>query len=117
MSDVSILVLPPERWREAKQLRLEALHTEPSAYASSYEDELSYPDEVWVKRVKSSSRRATTRLRFTLKSMAGWLAWSVHRGQTGSRCVMWRKFTLSTSNHLIAARALAARSCAGCSTN
>ena len=57
MSDVSILVLPPERWREAKQLRLEALHTEPSAYASSYEDELAYSDDVWDNRVRAAFER------------------------------------------------------------
>lgn len=57
MSDVSILVLPPERWREAKQLRLEALHTEPSAYASSYEDELAFSDDVWMSRLTSAFQR------------------------------------------------------------
>ena len=57
MSDVSILVLPPERWRDSKRLRLEALLAEPSAYASSYEDELSFADEVWVKRVNAAFTR------------------------------------------------------------
>lgn len=55
MSETLIIVLPPERWREAKQLRLEALHTEPSAYASSYEDELAFSDNVWTDRVRAAS--------------------------------------------------------------
>ena len=48
MPEPKIITLPPERWREAKQLRLEALLAEPSAFASSYEDELAFPDEVWI---------------------------------------------------------------------
>ena len=54
MRETSIITLPPERWREAKQLRLEALLAEPSAFASSYEDELAFPDEVWIARLQSA---------------------------------------------------------------
>ncbi len=57
MPETSIIVLPPERWREAKQLRLEALLTESSAFASSYEDELAFADEVWIGRAKSAYER------------------------------------------------------------
>ena len=57
MPETSIIVLPPERWREAKQLRLEALLTEPSAFASSYEDERAFTDEVWIARLRSSYKR------------------------------------------------------------
>ena len=54
MPELTIITLPPERWREAKQLRLEALLAEPSAFASSYEDELAFPDEVWIGRLTSA---------------------------------------------------------------
>lgn len=57
MPETSIINLPPERWREAKQLRLEALLAEPSAFASSYEDELAFPDEVWIARITSAFER------------------------------------------------------------
>ncbi|MCY4061369.1 MAG: GNAT family N-acetyltransferase [Chloroflexi bacterium] len=57
MRETSIITLPPERWREAKMLRLEALLAEPSAFASSYEDEVAFPDEVWIARSKSAYER------------------------------------------------------------
>ena len=57
MPEMSIFMLPPARWREAKKLRLEALLAEPSAFASSYEDELAFPDDVWIARVKSAYQR------------------------------------------------------------
>ena len=57
MPEISIVHLPPERWRAAKQLRLEALLNEPSAFASSYEDELAFPDEVWTARLTTAFER------------------------------------------------------------
>ena len=57
MPEPTIIMLPPARWREAKQLRLEALLAEPSAFASSYEDELAFPDEVWIARLTSAYER------------------------------------------------------------
>lgn len=52
-----IISLPPARWREAKLLRLEALLAEPAAFASSYEDELAFRDEVWRTRLTSAYER------------------------------------------------------------
>ncbi len=80
MPETSIVVLPSERWREAKQLRLEALLAEPAAFASSYEDELAFPDEVWVARLKSAFERDGNTTFFaevdgTLAGMAG-AGWS-----------------------------------------
>ncbi len=57
MLQPTIITLPPERWRDAKQLRLEALQTEPTAFASSYDDELAFPDEVWIARSNSACER------------------------------------------------------------
>ena len=57
MRKPSIIVLHPSRWREAKALRLQALLAEPSAFGSSYEDELAFADEVWIKRVTSAFER------------------------------------------------------------
>lgn len=60
MSDTLIIVLPPEHWREAKLLRLEALLAKPSAYASSYADELAFGDEVWINRATSACEQITS---------------------------------------------------------
>ncbi len=57
MPETSIISLPPQRWREAKRLRLEALREEPAAFASSYEDELAFRDEVWRTRLTSAFER------------------------------------------------------------
>ncbi len=57
VTTVEIITLPPERWREAKHLRLEALRAEPTAFASSCEDERAFSDEVWKTRLASAYER------------------------------------------------------------
>ena len=57
MPETSIISLPPERWRDVKQLRLEALREEPAAFASSYQDELAFGDDVWRARLTSAAQR------------------------------------------------------------
>jgi len=57
MPEPTIMMLAPKRWREAKQLRLAALRAEPSAFAASYEDELAFPDDVWIARLTSAYER------------------------------------------------------------
>jgi len=54
MKNVSIISLHPTRWQEFKQLRLEALQQDASAFGSSYEEEIHYADEVWEKRLNTS---------------------------------------------------------------
>jgi RimJ/RimL family protein N-acetyltransferase len=57
MKDVQFLVLPPDRWRESKALRLEALQEAPSAFAASYAEEAAYDDELWQRRLQAASER------------------------------------------------------------
>ena len=57
MAEPSIIVLHPSRWQAAKQLRLEALRNNPEAFATSYEDALSYPDDMWIKRMETAFER------------------------------------------------------------
>ena len=57
MKTAEFIVLTPERWREAKQLRLEALLAEPTAFASSHEDELAFSDDVWIARLATAYER------------------------------------------------------------
>lgn len=58
MPSYSIIELPATRWPEARALRLQALQTDPSAFASSYADELAFADEVWLARAQSAQQRA-----------------------------------------------------------
>lgn len=44
---VRIEQLPPERWQDYKELRLEALRTDPDAFGATYESNLQRPDEWW----------------------------------------------------------------------
>lgn len=57
MTGVEIITLPPERWREAKRLRLEALREERTAFASSLADEQAFSDEVWIARLTTAFQR------------------------------------------------------------
>lgn len=50
-----IISLPLYRWQEYKELRLDALKTDPQAFLSTYEKEFSYPDEKWQQRLKSAN--------------------------------------------------------------
>ncbi|MCE2472159.1 MAG: GNAT family N-acetyltransferase [Anaerolineae bacterium] len=54
---VKIISLPPERWPEAKRLRLEALRGAPTAFASSFADEEAFVDEIWIARLRSAFKR------------------------------------------------------------
>jgi ribosomal protein S18 acetylase RimI-like enzyme len=51
---LQIRKLPPERWKEFKALRLEALQHDPLAFGSSYEEEIKYPDKTWKERIKDT---------------------------------------------------------------
>ena len=57
MTIAEIIILTPDRWREAKQLRLEALLEEPTAFASSYGEELAFRDNVWIARLATAYER------------------------------------------------------------
>ncbi|MEO5930372.1 MAG: GNAT family N-acetyltransferase [Candidatus Kapaibacterium sp.] len=54
---ISIITLPPERWREFRALRLQALKEEPQAFGSSYERNITQPDQHWIDRLKSVEER------------------------------------------------------------
>ena len=57
MTSAKIITLPPARWREAKELRLEALLNEAIAFASSYADEKAFGDDLWIARLQSAVQR------------------------------------------------------------
>lgn len=57
MKTVSIITLEPTRWQEAKNLWLEALQQDPTAFGSSYEEEILFDDDVWKTRLDTAYRQ------------------------------------------------------------
>jgi RimJ/RimL family protein N-acetyltransferase len=51
---IEIKFLPEDRWKEARELRLEALKTEPSAFGSSVEEEERLTEAEWRERTKNA---------------------------------------------------------------
>lgn len=56
--DYKIITLPVKRWREYKDLRLEALKLEPQAFAMEYSKEANRPDADWIDRLKPKYQAA-----------------------------------------------------------
>lgn len=53
MSIISVIRIDTSRWQEARALRLEALQQDPTAFISSYADEVQFDDDRWLQRVQS----------------------------------------------------------------
>lgn len=60
--NINIIDLPPARWPESRRLRLEALRDSPQAFGASYEQEVAYPDEHWIGRLRESEERKAASL-------------------------------------------------------
>lgn len=54
MLDITIINLPSSRWPEYRRLRLEALQDSPQAFGASYDNDVAYPDEHWIGRLRES---------------------------------------------------------------
>lgn len=54
MKMIEIKTLSPERWREARDLRLRSLKTDPAAFGSSYEEEEKLSESDWRERTKNA---------------------------------------------------------------
>ncbi len=52
MPNLSIKKIHPERWKEFKELRLEALKNDSIAFGSSYREEVKFKDKEWKTRIK-----------------------------------------------------------------
>lgn len=52
---VEIDTLPPQEWQAYKDLRLEALKTEPQAFGTTYQESLRHPDAYWKARLKDAA--------------------------------------------------------------
>ena len=51
---IRIAKLPQKRWGAFKNLRLEALKTDPAAFGSSFEEEAKFSDDVWRERLRNA---------------------------------------------------------------
>ena len=51
---IEIKKVPPDRWKEFRDLRLEALQNDPLAFGSSYEEEKSLTEDEWKRRIKNA---------------------------------------------------------------
>jgi len=68
--------LPPERWRDYKALRLEALRTNPDAFGARYESAIERPDDWWIGHLEAVSNHPNRTIFFAtfedrLVGMAG----------------------------------------------
>ena len=54
--DVAIITLPPDRWREYRDLRLAALRTDPIAFGETLDRAQAHPDTVWRDRLAETDR-------------------------------------------------------------
>jgi len=50
---IEIRKLPASRWKDYRELRLEALRSDPPAFGSSYEEEEPFAEDEWKRRIKN----------------------------------------------------------------
>jgi ribosomal protein S18 acetylase RimI-like enzyme len=56
MSDVTVKALEGEDWQAFREVRLAALRESPEAFASTYEEELEFDEDLWRARLARSER-------------------------------------------------------------
>lgn len=54
MNTIHIEALKPEQWRLYREIRLEALKTEPQAFVTKYADSVNKPDSYWQNRLANA---------------------------------------------------------------
>lgn len=64
MSNIQIITLQKERWRDYKEIRLEALREEPHAFGTSFSDAEQRPDFYWIERIEESLEGKTDYMLF-----------------------------------------------------
>ncbi len=75
---IPIMTLAPERWREYRALRLEALKSHPQAFCATYESQAAKPDEWWRERL------------IDVQSQGSWLLFAEDQGAlTGMVGAAW----------------------------
>ena len=51
---IEVKKLPPDRWKDYQNLRLEALKSDPIAFGSSYEEEKELTEDEWRRRTNNA---------------------------------------------------------------
>jgi ribosomal protein S18 acetylase RimI-like enzyme len=51
---IKITKLPVERWADYRDLRLEALKSDPSAFGSAFEEEVALTEDEWKRRIRNT---------------------------------------------------------------
>lgn len=57
MEKITIKPLNSQDWQKYKQIRLEALKTNPTAFLNTFEDVSGYPDDKWQEQLKKSAKK------------------------------------------------------------
>lgn len=57
MEDIEIIQLLPDRWKEYRELRLEALQKDPQAFGQNYDKALNFPDSYWIDHLERSQTK------------------------------------------------------------
>lgn len=57
MGQIVIKPLHPLEWQKYREIRLEALKTNPTAFSNAYEDVVKYAEEKWRKQLEQSQKR------------------------------------------------------------
>jgi len=57
MEDFKIIQLHPECWKEYRDLRLEALQSDPEAFGQKYDKALDFPDKYWIDHLKRTLKK------------------------------------------------------------
>ena len=57
MDNIQIIQLPPERWKEYRDIRLEMLLKDPQAFGQRYEKSLNDSDSKWKERLEASQKQ------------------------------------------------------------
>lgn len=50
---IEIKALPARKWKEYRDLRLEALKKDPTSFGMAYEDEICYDEKCWKGKIKN----------------------------------------------------------------
>jgi RimJ/RimL family protein N-acetyltransferase len=64
MNNLNIIMLEPARWQEYRELRLRSLDREPTAFGTSYEEDVHRPENEWRDRLEAALKKAGSLILF-----------------------------------------------------
>lgn len=57
MDKIKVIELSPNRWREYRELRLEALQKDPQAFGQKYHKAVDFPDSYWTEHLENTIKK------------------------------------------------------------